>query len=143
MADVTDISVQILVVEDNPGDVKLFLNEFKEINFLAEFHVVTNGVEALQFLYKEDKYVNMPRPDLLVLDLYLPKKDGIEVLSEMSKDKHLIDIPVVIFSSSEQTDILENCQRLQHIFINKPKKLEDYKNILKTVENFWLNSKKK
>ena len=61
----------------------------------------------------------------------------------MSKDKHLIDIPVVIFSSSEQTDILENCQRLQHIFINKPKKLEDYKNILKTVENFWLNSKKK
>ena len=87
-----------------------------------------------------------PNQNLLVLNLYPPKKDGIEALSEMSKDQHLREIPIVIFSSSDQTDILENCHQLHHIFITKPKKLEEYKNIIKTVENFWTqiyNNKKK
>ncbi len=75
MKDTTEIPVKILVVEDNPGDVKLFLNEFKEISFITEFHVVTNGVEALQYLHQKDDYTNVPPPDLLVLDLYLPKKE--------------------------------------------------------------------
>jgi CheY-like chemotaxis protein len=76
---------------------------------------------------------------MLVLDLYLHKKHGIEVLSEMSKYQHLREIPVVIFFSSKQTDLHENYHRLQHIFVTKPKKLEEYKTIIKTIENFWLN----
>ncbi|MGP8190060.1 MAG: response regulator [Methanobacterium sp.] len=81
--------VKILVVEDNFGDVRLFLNEFKELSIFTEFQVVTNGVEDLQFLQQKNDYNDVPKPDLLVLDLYLPKKDGIEVLSKMSKDQHL------------------------------------------------------
>ncbi|MGP8023882.1 MAG: response regulator [Methanobacterium sp.] len=79
----------MLVVEDNFGDVRLFLNEFKELSIFTEFQVVTNGVEDLQFLQQKNDYNDVPKPDLLVLDLYLPKKDGIEVLSKMSKDQHL------------------------------------------------------
>ncbi len=130
-------SMEILVVEDNPGDVKLFLTKFKEFKFIANFHVQTNGIEAMDFLNKEGKYSDVPKPDLLVLDLMLPKKDGITVLSEMSKDKDLNDIPVVIFTSlTGQKDILRNCRNIKHITISKPDSLEGYNDVIKTVENF-------
>ena len=136
----TNKPIEILVVEDNPGDVKLFLEKFKEFKVLANYHVVTNGVEALKFLFKEDKYNNAPKPDLLVLDLYLPKKSGLEVLSEMAEDKDLMNVPVVIFTSSgNRKDILENCKNIHCIFINKPENLDDYDVVIKTLEKFWIS----
>jgi len=131
-------SIEILVVEDNPGDVKLFLTRFKkEFKFIANFHVQTNGMDAMEFLNKVGKYNDVPKPDLLVLDLMLPKKDGIAILSEMSKDNDLENIPVVIFTSlTGQKDILRNCSNIKHIVISKPDSLDGYNEVIKTVENF-------
>lgn len=100
-------------------------NFIKKINFLTNVNVVTNGVDALKYLNQDEEYNDFPRPDLLVLDLYMPNKNGIEVLSEMSKYKHLRDILVVIFSASEPTNILINYQNdVQHIFLTKSNNLE-------------------
>ncbi len=129
--------MEILVVEDNPGDVKLFLTKFKEFKYIANFNIQTNGIGAMEYLNKEGKYSDVPKPDLIVLDLMLPKKNGITVLSEMSKDKNLKNIPVVIFTSlTGQKDILKNCSNIKHIIISKPDSLEGYNEVIKTVENF-------
>lgn len=133
--------IEILVVEDNPGDVRLFLNEFKEIEVLANFHIVTNGLDAMKFLHHEGAFADAPQPDLLVLDLNLPKINGTEILNEMCREKHLWDIPVVIFSAlSTEKLALENCLKIpSHIFIPKPNNLEEYPNVIKTVEKFLTN----
>ena len=133
--------LEILVVEDNPGDVKLFLNEFKEFEFIANFHVQTNGEEALKFLHKEGKYDSEPHPDLIVLDLKLPIKSGIEVLTDISEHRNLRETPVVIFSSLPlEKQIVKNCERIPYyIFIPKPADLDGYAEVVKTVEKFWFD----
>lgn len=139
----SEIPVEILVVEDNPGDVLLFLENFKEIKMSSNFHVQTNGLDAMKFLRREGKYANTPKPDLLVLDLYLPIMDGSEVLSEMDADKNLSDIPVVIFSTSPyQKSNLKNYNNIEYIYLTKPKDLEEYKEVVKQVEKFWFKLKK-
>jgi CheY-like chemotaxis protein len=127
-----------LIVEDNPGDVSLFLNEFREIELLANFNIVTNGMDALKFLYHEDEFMDAPKPDLLVLDLHLPKIDGKEILTQMCKEEDLWDIPVVIFSALANGKVApDNCTKIpNHIFIPKPDNLEEYPNVIKTVEKF-------
>ncbi len=130
--------IEILVVEDNPGDVKLFLTKFKEFKFIANYHIQTNGIDAMEFLNKEGKYNDVPKPDLLVLDIMLPRKDGITILAEMNKNKDLNDIPVVIFTSlTGQNDILENCPNIKCISISKPDSIEGYNEVIKKIENFW------
>lgn len=138
-----DISkpIEILVVEDNPGDVRLFLNQFEEIELLANFHILTNGIDALKFLHQEGEYADAQKPDLLVLDLDLPKINGKEILMEMNDDPQLNNIPVVIFSAlTYEKYFLEKCKKIpHHIFIQKPYSLEEYQEVVKTVEKFWNN----
>lgn len=142
---VTENPVEILVVEDNPGDVCLFLNEFRDIILPSNFHVLTNGVEALKFLNQVGKYADRPKPDLMVLDLDLPKVTGMEILREMSEDLNLNDIPVVIFSAlKHEKEFLDNCKKIpNHIFIPKPYNLEDYQDVIKSVGEFWFSLKLK
>lgn len=109
----SEMPTEILVVEDNPGDVRLFLTQIKVIATESNFHVQKNGEEALKFLHQKGEYANATRPDLIVLDLQLPKKSGMEILTEIGKDESLSEIPVVIFSSlPSQKEILENCERI-------------------------------
>ena len=134
----TSKSIEILIVEDNPGDVHLFLNEFKEIEVLANFNIVTNGIDAFKFLYHEDNFIDAPKPDLLVLDLHIPKIDGTEILSQMCQDEDLWDIPVVIFSALAKSKLLlDKCKKIpNYIFIPKPENLEEYPAVIKKVEEF-------
>jgi chemotaxis family two-component system response regulator Rcp1 len=117
--------VEILLIEDNPGDVRLTLEAFKEGKVRNKIYVVNDGVEALAFLRREGKYADMPRPDVILLDLNLPRKDGREVLGEIKKDPNLSRIPVVILHA--------NC------YITKPVELEQFMTVVKSIEIFWLN----
>lgn len=124
------------MVDDNPGDVRLFIEEFKESKIPVSFTVATNGLDALQILYQEGEYIDKPLPDLLIMDIYLPKKSGIEVLSELKKVENLRNIPLVILSASEQTEIFDKCKYFTHIFINKPSDLDEYSKVVLNIEKF-------
>lgn len=124
------------MVDDNPGDVRLFIEEFKASKIPVSFTVATNGLDALQMLCQKGEYVDMPQPDLLIMDIYLPKKSGIEVLSELKRDENLRSIPLVILSASEQTEIFDKCKQFTHIFINKPSDLDEYSKVVLNIEKF-------
>jgi two-component system, chemotaxis family, response regulator Rcp1 len=131
--------VEILLVEDNPGDIRLIVEALKENTVPNKLNVVNDGAEALTFLYKKGKYADAPRPDLILLDLNLPKKNGLEVLEEIKKDPALKRIPVVIFTaSSAQRDILNSYNHHANCFITKPIYLEQFIAVVKSIENFWL-----
>ncbi len=131
--------IDILLVEDSPADVRLTREAFKEGKLYNEVYVVGNGVEALAFLRKEGKYADSPRPDLILLDLNLPKKDGREVLAEVKADPDLKCIPVVILTTSElEQDILNSYNDHANCYINKPVGLEQFLQVVKYVEGFWL-----
>ena len=116
--------IEILLVEDNPGDVRLTQEAFKESKFLHQMHVVMDGEEALDFLHKRDKFKDVPTPDIVLLDLNLPKKHGTEVLAEIKNDQKLKVIPVVILTTSEaEEDIFE---LYKYIFENDSKESADY-----------------
>lgn len=133
-------NVEILLVEDNPGDVRLtqeILNEGKVRNNLS---VVENGVEALSFLRKEGKYENSPIPDLILLDLNLPKKDGREVLNDIKNDDKLINIPVVVLTTSQAEEDIEKVYNLNaNCYVSKPVELNEFINVVKSIEDFWLS----
>lgn len=127
---------------DNPGDVRLFLNAFEENNYTGKINVVGNGLTALKFLYQKEDYIDSPKPDLLILDFYLPLKDGFEVLSDISKHKYLKHIPVVVISSdSNKRDLLKNCRRLKNTFITKPTNLDEYHKMIELIWKFWSSIK--
>ncbi len=131
--------VEILLVEDNPGDIRLIVEALKENTMPNKLNVVKDGEEALIFLYKKGKYAGAPRPDLILLDLNLPKKNGLEVLSEIKNDHKLKIIPVVILTaSSAERDILNSYNQHANCFITKPIYLEQYIAVVKSIENFWL-----
>ncbi|OGJ89416.1 MAG: response regulator [Candidatus Raymondbacteria bacterium RifOxyA12_full_50_37] len=131
--------IEILLVEDNPGDARLTQEAFKEGKITNNLHVVQDGVEALAFLRKEGAYQNMPRPDIVLLDLNLPKKDGREVLSEMKQDLVLKRIPVVILTTSKaEEDILKTYNLHANCYVTKPVELEEFLAVIKSIENFWL-----
>lgn len=131
--------VEILLVEDNPGDVRLAREVFKEAKVANELHTVGDGVEALKFLRKEGSYGGMPRPDIILLDLNLPKKSGHEVLSEIKADEELKRIPVVILTvSKDEEDIVKSYNLHANCFITKPVDLNQFLGVVKSIEDFWL-----
>jgi CheY-like chemotaxis protein len=130
--------VEILLVEDNPADVRLTQEAFKEGKVLNKLHVTRDGVEAMEFLRQKGKYAKAPRPDLILLDLNLPKKDGREVLAEIKTDKDLKRIPVVILTVSQtEEDILKSYSLSANCYIIKPIDLEQFIRVVKSIEDFW------
>ena len=131
--------IDILLVEDNPGDVRLTIEALKDGKVRNRLSVVQDGVEALAFLRREGKYAGAPRPDLILLDLNLPKKDGRAVLSEIKADEHLKRIPVVVLTtSSSEQDILKTYELHANCYITKPVDLEQFIEVVKGIEDFWL-----
>jgi len=131
--------VEILLVEDNPGDVRLTQEAFKEGRVLNKLHVTRDGVEAMEFLRQKGNYAKVSRPDIILLDLNLPKKDGREVLAEIKADKDLKRIPVVILTVSQaEEDILKSYDLNANCYIIKPIDLEQFIRAVKLIEDFWL-----
>lgn len=131
--------IEILLVEDNPGDVRLTVETFKEQKIYNNIHVVSDGAEALDFLYKRGKHSNAMRPDLILLDLNLPKIDGREVLKEIKNNDHLKSIPVVILTvSKSEEDILKSYNLHANCYISKPIDLAQFERVVKTIQEFWL-----
>ncbi len=133
--------VNILLIEDNPGDVRLAQEAFKECNLEVHLDVVMDGLEALHFLHKRGPYEDCNRPDLILLDLNLPKKDGREVLSEIKQDPMLRCIPVVILTTSNsEQDVMHSYNLHVNCYINKPVDYDRFFDIIKRIEEFWLNT---
>ncbi len=131
--------VEILLVEDNPGDVRLTQEAFKDGKMLNKLHVVEDGMEALAFLKREGKYTDVPRPELILLDLNLPRKDGRDVLAEIKADRDLKRIPVVILTTSRsEEDILRSYDLNANCYITKPLEFDKFIEIVKSIEDFWL-----
>lgn len=131
--------VEILLVEDNPGDVRLTMEALKDCRVRNNMQVARDGVEALASLRREGQYAGVSRPDLVLLDLNLPRKDGREVLAEMKADEGLRRIPVVVLTSSQaEEDILETYDLHVNCYITKPVDLDQFMKIVKSIEEFWL-----
>ena len=132
--------VELLLVEDNPGDARLTQEAAKESKVLTNLSVVVDGEEAMAYLRREGKYADATRPDLVLLDLNLPKKDGREVLSEMKADDRLRRIPVVVLtSSSAEHDILRTYDLHANCYITKPVDLDQFVDVVKAIQGFWLD----
>ncbi len=130
--------VDILLVEDNPGDVRLTKEALKDAKVLNEIYVARDGVEAMQFVHKEGSFANAPVPDLILLDLNLPKKDGREVLAEIKKDPKLRHIPVVVLTTSKaDEDIIKTYDLHANAYITKPVDLSRFVEIMHALEQFW------
>ena len=131
--------IEILLVEDNPGDSRLAKEALKESKLKNNLYVAEDGVEAMNFLYKTGKYSKMPRPDLVILDLNLPKKDGREVLAEIKNDDNLKRIPVVILTISKaEEDILKTYNLHANCYVTKPLDLDQFMKVVRSIEDFWL-----
>jgi chemotaxis family two-component system response regulator Rcp1 len=131
--------IDILLVEDNAGDSRLAVEALKESKLRNNLHIVVDGMEAMDFLYKRGKYLQVPRPDLILLDLNLPKKDGREVLAEIKADPDLKRIPVVILTISKaEEDVLKSYNLHANCFITKPLDLSQFVTVVKSIEDFWL-----
>jgi len=131
--------IEILLIEDNPGDVRLTVEIFKEAKIYNNMNVMTDGIEAMAFLRQEGEYINASRPDLILLDLNLPKKDGREVLAEIKANPSLRRIPVVVLTTSmAEEDILKTYDLHVNAYITKPVDLEQFIAIVKSIEDFWL-----
>jgi CheY-like chemotaxis protein len=132
--------VEILMAEDNPGDVRLTQEALKESKILNHLHVVGDGEEAMAFLRRQGKYAAAARPDLILLDLNMPKMDGRSVLAEVKGDAELRRIPVVVLSSSSaEQDIVKSYDLHANCYITKPVDLEQFSVVVKTVEEFWFS----
>ena len=130
---------QVLLVEDSPGDVRLTREAFKDAKVHVNLHVAYDGAEAMSFLKREGKHADAPRPDLILLDLNLPKKSGREVLEEIKEDPILMSIPVVILTTSaSEQDILRSYLLHANCFITKPVDLDGFLKVVKSIDNFWL-----
>jgi chemotaxis family two-component system response regulator Rcp1 len=131
--------IELLLVEDNPGDVRLTQEALREGKVRNHLNVVVDGVEALAFLRREGQYANAPQPDLILLDLNLPKKSGREVLAEIKEDPALKRIPVVILTVSKaEEDVLKSYNLHANCYITKPVDLDQFLEVVKSIEDFWL-----
>lgn len=132
--------IEILLVEDNPGDVRLIMETLRDGKIENRLSVAEDGVEALAFLRRQAKFSSAPRPDLILLDLSLPRKNGQEVLVEIKQDPCLKRIPVcVITSSATEKDVLEAYNNYVNCYLTKPVDLEHFISVVRSVEDFWLS----
>lgn len=130
--------VEILLVEDNPGDVRLTREGLREGKIRNHLSVVTDGMEAMAFLRREGKYADAPVPDLILLDLNLPRKDGREVLAEIKADEKLHRIPVVVLTtSSAEQDIVVSYELAANCYVTKPVDFTSFVEVVKSIEDFW------
>jgi chemotaxis family two-component system response regulator Rcp1 len=132
--------VEILLVEDSPGDVRLTIEALKEAKVSNRLSVVGDGVEALEYLRRQGKYANATRPDVVLLDLNLPRKDGRKVLAEMKEDPDLKVIPVVVLTTSRaEEDILKAYEHHANCYITKPVDFQQFLRVVQSIEDFWLS----
>jgi two-component system, chemotaxis family, response regulator Rcp1 len=132
--------IEILLVEDSPGDVRLTREAFRDAKVHINLHIALDGTEAMAFLKQEGEHANAPRPDLILLDLNLPKKDGREVLKEIKESPALKSIPVVILTTSEaEADILRSYQLHANCYITKPVGLDGFLKVVNSIDSFWLS----
>src|ERR1700684_2725492 len=130
----------LLVVEDSPGDVRLTQEAFRGVNKSVHLHVASDGVEAMAFLRHEGPHIDAPRPDLILLDLNLPKMDGRGVLARIKGDESLKTIPTVILTTSEaEADIVKSYQLQANCYLSKPVQLDAFEALVKSIDDFWLN----
>ncbi|WP_100898726.1 response regulator [Nostoc flagelliforme] len=130
--------IEVLLVEDNPGDAQLTRIALEESKISIHLNVVEDGVEAMAFLRKQEKYVKAAHPDIVLLDLNLPRKDGREVLAEIKGDENLRRIPVVILTTSQaEEDILKAYNLCANCYITKPVDFDQFVKIVQSIENFW------
>lgn len=134
---------EVLLVEDSPGDVRLTQEAFRDANRAIRLHVATDGVEAMAFLKREGAHAYAPRPDIILLDLNLPKMDGREVLGHIKADSHLKTIPTVILTTSEaETDIVKSYQLQANCYLTKPVQFDEFASLVKIINDFWLTKVK-
>jgi chemotaxis family two-component system response regulator Rcp1 len=137
--DTVPVPIEILLVEDNPGDARLTREALRDAKVRNNLHVVPDGVEALAFLQRQGKHAAVPKPDLILLDLNLPKKDGREVLEEIKQNDEFRHIPVVILTTSQaEKDIIESYRLRANAFVTKPVDLEQFLKVVRSIEHFWL-----
>src|SRR5580700_4540864 len=137
------MAIHVLLVEDSPGDVRLTQEAFRDANSSIRLHVASDGVDAMAFLRHEGGHIHAPRPDLILLDLNLPKMDGREVLAHIKVDDSLKTIPTVILTTSEaEGDILKSYQLQANCYLSKPVQLEAFESVVKSINDFWLTKVK-
>jgi two-component system, chemotaxis family, response regulator Rcp1 len=131
--------VEVLLVEDSPGDARLTQEAFQAVNSSVHLHVASDGVEAMAYLRREGVYADAPRPDLTLLDLNMPRMDGREVLAQIKKDDKLKTIPIVVLTTSEsESDIAKSYQLHANCYLCKPVQLSAFDNLVKSINDFWL-----
>lgn len=134
------VPIRILLVEDNPGDVRLTREALRDAKMVNELHVASDGVEALAFLRREPPYTTAPRPDLILLDLNLPRVDGREVLSAIKSSPELRTIPVVVLTSSgAEEDVARSYDLHANCYVRKPVELQSFLHVVQTIDDFWLS----
>ena len=132
--------VQVLLVEDSPGDIRLTREVLRDAKIANELHIVGDGEHAMAFLHQEGEYAGMPRPDLILLDLNLPRKDGREVLAELNDDPELHLIPVIVLTTSAaEQDVLRSYDLKAACYITKPIDLDEFISVVRSIESFWLS----
>jgi len=137
------MGIQVLLVEDSPGDVRLTQEVFREANRSIHLHVATDGVDAMKFLRQEGSHASSPRPDFILLDLNLPRMDGREVLSQIKLDGDLKMIPTIILTTSDsEADIARSYQLQANCYLSKPVQLDEFENVVKSINDFWLTKVK-
>jgi len=133
-----DKPIQVLLVEDNPGDADLTKETLETSKLRVELTVVIDGIEAMRFLRRQDEHAQAPRPDLILLDLNLPKKDGRQILSEIKADCAIRGIPIVILTSSDaEKDVAQSYMLGANCYVTKPVDLKAFQSIVQAVEDFW------
>jgi two-component system, chemotaxis family, response regulator Rcp1 len=131
--------LEVLLVEDSPGDVRLMQEAFRDANASARIHVASDGMEAVSFLHRNGVYADSPRPDLILLDLNLPKMDGREVLAHIKQDPDLKTIPTLILTTSlVESDVVQCYQLNARCYLNKPVQLDAFETLVKSINDFWL-----
>jgi len=137
------MSIEVLLVEDSPGDVRLTREAFREANGRIRMHVANDGIEAMAFLRREGDKVNAPRPDFILLDLNLPKMDGREVLGIIKNDVSLKTIPTIILTTSvAEEDIVKSYQLQANCYLSKPVQLPEFEAVVRSINDFWITRAK-
>jgi len=138
-----DLPIQVLLVEDSPGDVRLTREAFRDANTRIVMHVASDGVEAMSFLRQEGPHLDAPRPDLILLDLNLPRLDGREVLALIKADEILRTIPTIILTTSDaEADVVMSYQLQANSYLSKPVQLDRFESLVRSINDFWLTKAK-